>query len=73
MSKHNHKDEEGTYYSDCKECMSNLKTESKKPTYWDYFDEWDGWSCHECGELLPSDERDLVEHLKEKHNIEVEF
>lgn len=36
------------------------------------FSSWDGWNCNVCGELIANDFRDLVEHLEEDHNIEVE-
>ncbi len=40
-------------------------------SYNDYFEEYDGWSCNECGEIIPPDERELSRHLYNEHQIEV--
>ena len=44
----------------------------------DYFSPWDGWYCNVeskncvCGEVIGCDLGALIQHLRTKHNIEVE-
>lgn len=39
---------------------------------WEHFNEWEGWTCKLCGDLIESSEKELIFHLKEKHDIGVE-
>lgn len=38
---------------------------------WTYFDEWEGWTCKRCGELIESNSKTLMRHLEDEHKIEV--
>ena len=40
-------------------------------SYHDFFEEYNGWSCNECGEIIELDERELSRHLYNAHQIEV--
>jgi len=47
-----------------------------KKSVYDYYSSWEGWYCNvedengnSCGEVIGSDTSDMVQHLKEKHNI----
>lgn len=44
----------------------------KSASYNDYFTEWDGWMCNECGETIGCDDRDMSRHLMYEHDIELE-
>ncbi len=37
----------------------------------DYFDDWEGWSCNKCGEVIENTTKELQSHLKEKHKINI--
>lgn len=45
----------------------------------EYFSSWDGWYCEVkdkdencCGEVIGSCTKDMINHLKDEHNIETE-
>lgn len=45
-----------------------------------YFSDWEGWFCkiedkdgESCGEVIENDRGSLINHLREKHGIEVEL
>ena len=42
---------------------------NKKFDVWEHFDEWEGWTCKICGELIESSDNTLKEHLLNKHKI----
>ena len=41
--------------------------------YYDHFSEWEGWTCNICGDTLPNDERDLIEHMEVEHAQAVRY
>lgn len=41
--------------------------------YYDHFTEYEGWVCNICGDDLPQDERDLQEHMLDKHGQDVRY
>ncbi len=44
----------------------------KRASYNDFFSEWDGWMCNECGDCIGCDDRELYRHLYYEHQINVE-
>lgn len=44
----------------------------KEDQVFDQFSDWEGWTCNQCGETLPNDLRDMIEHLEIEHDMEVE-
>ena len=37
----------------------------------EFFSDWDGWYCNICGDVIGNVTKDLQNHLKENHKIEV--
>ena len=41
--------------------------------YYDHFSEWSGWTCNICGDTLPEDERDMIEHMEVAHDQKIRY